>query len=620
MIPDPPFTEDGKNIDDLVSIEILDQEGCPRYGAVALEDIEVKGSPAEVRARLRLAGLRPINNVVDITNLVLFETGHPLHPFDLDKLAGSKIVVRRALAGEKMTGIDDRAYELAATDLVIADTDRPVAIAGVIGGKDTQVTDRTRRVLIEGAFFDRSYIWRTSKRLGVDTDASYRFARVVDVGAVLYVLARTASILQRQTGCKVSKGMADIYPKPAVPVHIYVNPKRVNSLIGTSIPEQEICDYLERLGFLVSPGRELEVVVPSRRSDVTCEADIAEEIARLHGYDRIGETTGRSCEAYGRSSSRDWIYTYAKSVLTGLGLTEVVTDSMVGPQTLKLYGLGADETIEIRNPVGVENSLLRPALVPGIIDVLVANEHRGQDRVGVFELGKVYYPTDGGLAEAYRLAVGLSGLREPRSWYTPPREYDFYDTKGMLESLAAALDLTLCAGSCDLGILHPGRSAWLRLGGTSDEYPKVGYLGQVTTGISDALGSRRRLYVAELDFEPIAEAADRTRRFSGLPRFPAVKRDLAVVVSENVPESRLRELIRTEGGALVESVELFDVYQGEQIPAGTKSLAYAIIFRSPSKTLKEGEVDDLQKSIERKLNSEFGGTIRARDQHSNKRG
>jgi phenylalanyl-tRNA synthetase beta chain len=609
MIPEPSYSENGSPIGDLASVEIVDTEGCPRYGAIALEDVQVRGSRADVRGRLRLAGLRPINNVVDATNLVLFETGHPLHAFDLDQLAGSKIIVRRAEAGENITAIDGNKYNLREEDLVIADRDRPVAIAGVIGGANSEVTASTERVLIEGAYFDRSCIWRTSKRLGIDSEAAYRFARVVDVGAVLYVLARTAAIIQKDNRCKVSRRMIDMYPDPLTPTHIHASPKRINRLLGTSIPEQEICDYLERLGFLVSPGKDLEVIVPSRRRDVESEADIAEEVARLYGYDRIAETTGRSCQSYGVLPFKTRITGLVERALTGMGLSEAVTDAMVGPGSLGPFGVSPESLVEIRNPVGVQNSLLRASLIPGIVAVLMTNERRGQDEIAFFELGPVYYPKAPDFGESRMLAIGLSGLSQRRSWYAKPREFDFYDIKGIIEGLGDAMGLSLIFGLSEHEFFHPGRRASVSI---TDEGGSllVGHLGEIAASISEAVGSRRRLYVAELAFDPMVEKVSRQRRYQGSRRYPGVKRDIAVVVPEDIVDFRIRQVILEEGGSLVESVDVFDVYQGEQIPEGTKSLAYRIVFRSPSRTLTEAEIDEIQKKIEARLTGEFDGRIR----------
>lgn len=609
MIPEPSFLENGSAVGDLISVEIKDTEGCPRYGAIALEDVEVRGSRADIKARLRLAGLRPINNVVDATNLVLFETGHPLHAFDLDELAGSKIIVRLAETGENIAAIDGNKYTLNNQDLVIADRDRPVALAGIIGGENSEVKATTTRVLIEGAFFDRSCIWRTSKRLGIASEAAYRFARTADVGAILYVLARTAALIQADCKCKVSRGMADVYPDPVPPVHVFASPKRINRLLGTSIPEQEVCDYLERLGFLVSPGKDLEVIVPTRRRDVECEADIAEEVARLYGYDRIDERTSRSCESYGMFPREATITRWAREVLNGMGLTEAVTDAMVGPESLRPFGISPEDLVSIRNPVGVQNSVLRASLIPGLVDVLMTNERRGQDAIAVFELGPAYLRTDSGFGESRLLSIGLSGFSQTRSWYAKPREFDFYDLKGIVEGLAKALGVALDFGASEHPILHTGRRASIAMVKGDDRIP-VGHLGEIVAPVRDAVGSRRRLYVAEIEFDPLIDPASSRRRYEGLNRYPAVKRDIAIVVPKEIMDSQIRGVILSEGGALVESVEVFDVYEGEQIPPGTKSLAYAIVFRSPSRTLTEADVDQLQKTIEERITSEFGGKIR----------
>ncbi len=609
MIPEPGLNENGTGIGEMVSVEVPDPAGCPRYGALVCEDVVVRGSSARTRARLRLGGVRPISNIVDAANLVLLETGHPLHTFDLDKLAGRRIIVRRAREGEKMTAIDGTEYDLHDNDLVIADSEKPVAIAGVIGGKDSEVSPSTRRVLIEGAFFDHCSVWRTSKRHGISTEASYRFERSVDIGAVLYVLARTGSIIQQDTKCRIARGMIDVYPHPVKPRRFLVSPKRINKLLGTSIPEQEICDYLERLGFLVSPGKDLEVIVPTRRNDVDCEADVAEDVARLYGYDRIGERTALSCQTYARMPqamrrTRELMHT-----LKGMGLYEVVTDSMIGPKELDTFNLKS--RIEILNPIGIQTSFLRPSLIPGIVKSLVDNEFKGQDGIALFELGKVHFRESGIPAEPYKLAIGLSGLKQPRAWYAKPSDFDLYDLKGIVESLGDLLGVSMTFGEGDSEILHPGRRMTVTLVAKDTEH-NLGFLGELVPPISEAVGSKRRLYVAELDFAPLLLVASGPTRHKEIPKYPGVKRDIAVVVPEGVKESQIREVILAEGGPLVESVEIFDLYRGEQIPKGTKSLAYGILFRSESRTLKEEEVDELHKKIEERLNKEFGAKIRTK--------
>lgn len=609
IIPEPDVNEDGRPIAELASVEVEDETGCPRYGAIVLEDVIVRGAPAETRARLRMAGLRPINNVVDAANLVLFETGHPLHTFDLDKIKDGRIIVRRAEKGETITAIDDVEYKLNPDDIVIADPDGAVAIAGVIGGQNSEVGPATRRVLIEGAFFDHASIWRTAKRLGIASEAAFRFARVVDIGAVLYVLARAASLIQADTKCSVSAGMIDVYPDPVLPRHILANPKRINRLLGTSIPEQEILDYLERLGFLVSPGKDLEVVVPTRRTDVEGEADIAEEVGRLYGFDRIDLTSNHSRDSYGKYPDEAVIARRVREMLLGTGLNEAVTDAMMGPDRIEFFGLKSPELVEIRNPVGVQNSIMRPSLLPGMAEVLLKNERQGQEEVGFFELGSIYSEKGQGFEEVVRLSIGMSGMRQPRAWHTKPRAFDFYDLKGVIEGVCETLGarIEFEPGSHDM--FHAGRQATVNLI-KADNSINIGYLGELAPDICEALGSKRRLYIAEVDFQQIREAVRGGGRYRSLDRYPAVKRDLAVTIPKKILESQVRSAILTNGGSLVESVGLFDVYEGEQIPPGTKSLAYAIVFRSPERTLTEAEIDSLQRGIEKALESDFGGKVR----------
>ncbi|MFZ1948354.1 MAG: phenylalanine--tRNA ligase subunit beta [bacterium] len=609
LLPEPSVEGNRPIPGETVRIEVEDHEGCPRYGALLCDHVIVRGSPARTRARLRLAGVRPINNIVDATNLVLYETGHPLHAFDLDKIADHTIVVRRARDGEKIVGIDGNQYDLIASDLVIADARRPVAIAGVMGGKDSEVGPSTRRILIEGAYFDHRSVWRTSKRLGLSTEASYRFERGVDIGAVLWVLARTGSMIQADVKCMVPVGMIDVYPNPPRPRRLLVSPKRINRLLGTSIPEQEICDYLERLGFLVSPGKDLEVVIPTRRGDVDCEADIAEDVARLYGYDRIGERTALASQTYAKLPEGARRTREIKHIMKGMGLREIVTESMIGRQDLEALSLGSYPVVEILNPLGVRTSCLRPSLLPGVVKVLLDNEFNGRESVAVFELGKAYRRDGDGYAEPYKLAIGLSGARQERSWHTRAEDFDVFDLKGLVENLGDLVDVRMEFREGGGQGLHPGRRMEVFAVRGAEEIA-VGALGEILPSVCEALGSKRRLCAAEIDFSVLQELSPKDTRYKEIPRFPAVKRDLAVVVPEAVRERDVRQAIVTEAGALVESVGVFDLYRGSQIPEGTKSLAYAIVFRSESGTLKEEDIDEIQRKIEARLVEGLGAKIR----------
>ncbi len=609
IIPEPAPKYCDADTSEVVSVEISDVEGCPRYGAIALEGVRVRSSSASMRARLRLAGLRPINNVVDAANFVMFETGHPLHAFDLDRITDSSVIVRRAREQEKIEAIDGKQYNLTPDDLVIADAARPIAIAGVIGGKNSEVSDKTSRVLVEGAFFEKSLIWRTSKRLTIPSEAAYRFARGVDIEAIPYVLARAAEIIQEDTGCRVARSRVDVYPQPRPARYVIASPKRINKLLGTSIPEQEICDYLERLGFVVTPGRELDISVPTRRDDVEAEADIAEEVARLYGYDRIPPAEDRACRSHGKISQNMLVSGYVRRVLKGMGFTEVVTDTMVSPETLELFNMTGPEVVEIRNPVGVNASLMRTSLIPGILDVLVRNEYRGEEGVAVFEVGKVYSRTEDNFIEGCHLVLGLSGLREARAWYGRSRSFDFFDIKGVLEAVLADFGISVNFEPDGPAFLHPGRSALVQTDGG-----ELGLIGEILPDIASHYGSKRRLYVAEIDFEPLVQRGLVARRMRQRPRYPAVKRDIAVVVPKTVLDMEIRSVILHEGGDLIESVETFDLYEGRPIPKGKKSLAYAIAFRHPSRTLKESEIDEIQQKIEMRISKELGGSIRKQSQ------
>ncbi len=611
--PEPAPREDGKPIEDLVSVEVLDTQGCPRYGARVLEEVKVRGSSAHVKARLRLAGIRPINNVVDATNIVMFETGHPLHPFDLDKISSSKILVRRAKQGEKIIGIDHKEYKLSEEDLLIADKDGPIAIAGIIGGKNTEVDQNTRRVLIEGAYFDKASIWRTAKRLGITSEAAYRFARGVDIGAIPFATTLASEMIQQTTGCKVCRGRIDVFPEPKKAVYIEASPRRINRLIGISIPEQEICELLEQLGFLVSPGRELLIGVPTRRADVESEADIAEEVARLYGYDRIPASKEKCFSLQGKVS-RTWeLHWFIRAALTGTGLNEVVTDTMTSPELIDLFGLDRESIVEIANPVGVHTSCMRALLSPGLIKTLIENENRGRRGGAIFEIGKIYKKMDAGYYEPYRIGVAMGGIKQELAWHSPETEYDFFDIKGTVEVLLETL-------SCDYEIkpggpnfLHPGRKAVI-LSKAGREVSEIGFIGELSPILVKEFKARSRLYVAEIDADALV-LEEGFRRVVEPIRFPAVKRDIAVVVSTDVLDADVRKIIIEEGGEIVESIATFDLYQGDRIPKGTKSLGYAIVFRSSQRTLEEREVAEVEARIEARIKRDLRGFLRRKESY-----
>lgn len=609
--PEPAPRENGRPIEDVVSVEIRDIQGCPRYGARVLEGVKVRKSDALARARLRLAGIRPVNNVVDATNLVMFETGHPLHPFDLDKISGSEIVVRRARPGENLVGIDHNQYDLAEEDLVIADRDKAIAVAGVIGGINTEVDEKTSRVLIEGAFFDKASIWRTAKRLGIASEAAYRFARGVDVGAIPYVTTLASEIIQEATGCKVCKGRIDVFPERKQAVYIEVSPKRINKLLGVSIPEQEMCELLEQLGFLVSPGRELLIGVPTRRGDVECEADIAEEIGRLYGYDRIPVSTEKSCALQGRLSHGWEVLWTLRTTLTAMGLTEVVTDPMISPELIAEFGLDMNKIVGIANPVGIQASAMRPLLVPNLIQTLIDNHNRGRIGGAIFELGKIYLRDDNGFIEPYKVGLAMAGVKKPRAWYGSQTDYDFFDMKGVVEGLLESMHQRYEIRPGGPAFLHQGRKAVVVIK-DGQATCEIGFIGEIAPNLCGRFEARNRIYVAELDARSLIGEEEFRKAIEPI-RFPAVKRDIAVVVGEDILDADVRRIILEEGGDLVESIETFDLYRGDRIPQGTKSLGYAIVFRSPERTLEEKEVAQIEARIEARIKADLGGYLRRKD-------
>ena len=612
--PHISFSEGNTKASDLTSVTIEAPDLCPRYAARLVRGVKIGPSPYWMRRRLESMGLRAINNVVDVTNYVLMELGHPLHAFDFDNLAEKRIVVRRARPGEQLMTLDEEQRQLDDDMLVIADAEKAVAVAGVMGGAGSDVTDATTDVLIESAYFDPVSISKTSKLLGMHTEASHRFERGTDIEGLITALNRTAQLMQELAGGEICAGIVDTYPAPRQKVEAKLRPERVNSILGTYLTAEEMGKFLTSIEFQVTRnGNEMSVIVPTFRPDVEREIDLIEEIARLYGYDNIPITMPAS-EMQSESetgrivSFRDKV----RDALVACGLTEVVNYSFHGPGAFDLIQLEEDSkyrrVLRIRNPISENQSIMRTTLIPGLLANILYNLNRRVSDMQIFETGRVFHPkNDGELPEEPELVSGaITGMVHSQLWNQPTRPVDFYDVKGVMETFLHEIgirDYQLRRASHPS--LQPDRGAEVAVGDTA-----IGVLGEVHRNVLDSYDIDQDIYIFELDFNKLLTCADPEIKFQSLPVFPAVHRDMAVVVAFDIPASQIEDTVGSVGGDLVRSVNLFDLYSGKQIPENTRSLAYSIEYYSPARTLTDDEVDGVHEKIISALGEKFGAELR----------
>ena len=596
---EPPGTE-------LVKVDIEAPDLCRRYIGAVISGVTVGPSPRWLQRRLRLCGVRPISNVVDVSNYVALEYGQPLHAFDLERLEGKRIVVRRARPGERLLCLDGEDRTLTPEMLVIADAERPVALAGIIGGEESAVTDSTTELLLEAANFDGVNVRATSRAIRLRTEASSRFEKGLSPELALAGARRAATLLSQVAGGQVHVGWTDEYPRPQEPVRVHFRPEQIDAILGVHVPLEEMEAILQRLGFQVRvQDGDWDVLPPVFRLDVTMRADVAEEVGRIYGYDKVPPTLP------GRRRTR-WVpaapsverrLDSVRHALAGSGLTEVLSPALVAGFLLERMGLG-EGMLQVVNPVSEGQDSLRTSLLPSLLEVAAANRNRGRAAVSVFEIGRVYLrrpaEPEGQPAEPQRLAALRSGLTTASDGRSA-----FLELKGALERAIdslAPLQLTYERSSSPL--FHPGRCARVLLQGR-----QLGYLGELHPTVLEMVDLEGRAAALEIDLEPVL-AADPTRRARPLPRFPVVNRDLAVVVAERVEAASLQATIESAAGELLESARAFDEYRGGQLPPGCKSVAFALTFRSQERTLTDPEVDAVVQRIKTALAERRGATFR----------
>jgi phenylalanyl-tRNA synthetase beta chain len=610
-------------IDGQCGVVIENPKLCARYRAMLIKGIKFGSAPSWMQTRLTYAGMRPINNIVDITNYVMLEYGQPLHAFDYDVLkqrAGGKpptITVRSAREGEKLVTIDSKSRDLTPEHLIIADTAGPIALAGVMGGLETEVSDKTVNVLLESANFDFVSIRKTFRHFDLPSEASARFSRGIHPDIVAPASERAAELLRRHAGGKVCKGHFDSYPAPVEFRPISLELEEVRKVLGVSMSRKDVVHVLQTLDFDVSddaPGT-LLVRTPGHRLDVRESADLIEELARIHGYDKLPATLLADQLPQQHSNCKLELEERTRDILVAAGLQEVVTYSLTKAERESPLGLSAPEYVTLKNPISPERSVMRQTLLAGVLEAAAENLRNTTD-VRLFEVGSVFVPVAGEKlpAEPVRLAMVLTGGRWGEFWSeagTKPPSLEFPDIKGVIETLVGDLHLAeVSYRLAKVAYLHPARGAELLVKGQ-----EMGRFGQMHPRVAESFGldPARVVLAAELDLERIVLEVPERFTYTSVPRFPAALRDVAVIVEEAIPAEQVLTEIRQAGGDLLRGVRLFDLYRGSSIPPGTKSLAYALSYQAGDRTLTEGDVNKTHKKIEDRLKSALKAQIRGKE-------
>jgi len=613
--PTHSLSDRGEEIHQKTSVTVLDQDLCPRYVARMIEEVKIGPSPHWMSDRLEKVGIRSINNVVDVTNYVMMEYGQPLHAFDFELLEEGRIVVRRAKEGEGFVTLDGVKRTLDKEMLMICDGVKPVAIAGVMGGLNSEIKEDTQKVLLESAYFDPAGNRRTSKKLGLETEAAYRFGRGIDYGGCLSAANRAAQLIQELTGGRMLEGVVDAYPVMIKPSPIRLSVKKVHQVLGTEVSAKQVRNYLEDLELEIQEKDEdIILVTPaSFRGDLEREIDLIEEVARLDGYERIPITIPKGPPSSEERSKEFFVERKVIDTLIDHGYYEVITYSFTSPDSWDAIGLSLDDPrrqhLRILNPLTEDLSVMRTTLIPGLLETARHNLSRKNSNLKLFELKKVFIPQGGErLPREVKYLVGVAmGFDRDPHWAFSPRPVDFYDIKGCVEDLLEALKIRGLKfhRAEDIPYLHPGKASRVIF---EDEV--LGVLGELHPQVLDLYEIHGKSYLFEMDFSKMVQWAGEEKRFQSLPKFPEVYRDISVVVDKTLESERVMETIRTFRQPFVEEVSLFDIYEGPPIPEGKKGISYRIRYQANDRTLTDEEVNQYHEKILSRLKEVFSLELR----------
>jgi len=614
-LPRIDVKEGGPYITRITSVTVTDIKGCPRYAAGMIQGVELKRSPFWMRYRLHVSGIRHINNIVDISNYVLLEMGQPLHTFDYDRLREHRIVVSRAKDGDVFTTLDGQTRTLNREHLMICDGEGPVALAGIMGGQNSEIYGDSKNILIESAYFDPVTIRRGSKSLGLSTEASYRFERGIDIDGVTNSLKRALMLMSDLAGGVVNKGIIDVYPRPYQTPVINMRIQKTNNLLGSSFTKKEITSYLKALEMDVTDldDHRIQVKPPSFRIDITREVDLMEEVARLGGYDRIKVTypSIRASEEPDLPSLS--LYDKVSEIMVGLGFNEIITYSFISPDSADILGAKTDSHlrsfVEIQNPLTIDQSVMRTSLIPGMLNIMKENIAYGEKDLKLFEWGEIFIGEGEGLPNERLSLAGLAtGLYRSKEWYEEARKVDFYDIKGAVELLLRSLgitDISFIKDEPETGY-DPQLSCHIRV---SDSC--VGSLGMIDPAVIERYDIKTEAaYLFEINIEALLDViGSLSNNFEPFIKYPPVIRDLSIVVDRRTESVLVEDIIRGEGKEMIESVKLFDLYEGKKMGHSKKTLSFRICYRSKEGTLDGDVINHLHETITNRIMEETGGTL-----------
>jgi phenylalanyl-tRNA synthetase beta chain len=614
--PHISLNESGPPVASLSSVTIEDPDLCPRYAARIVQNIKIKPSPLWMRQRLEAQGVRAINNIVDVTNYVMMELGQPLHAFDYHRLDENRIVVRRAQPKETFVTLDGQKHQLGADMLLICDASRGVALAGIMGGLNSEITPETNTVLIESAYFQPTGTRRTAKTLGLTTESSYRFERGVDPEGVITALDRAAQLMVELSEGELASGRLDAYPLPIKLEPVELRVSKTNSFLGTALSSEEISKHLEAIQLKVrTAGEDLLVIdPPSFRGDLTREVDLMEEVARLAGYDLIPSASPVARLASAKEAEDQVIRHYTKETLVSLGFCEIVSYSFINPRAMEWLRLKDDDRrrqlLPLRNPLSEDQSVMRTSLVPNMLETAARNQRQNNFNLRLVELSKVFFPKEGDELpeERFNLCGLLSGFRRPPGWNETSQSVDFFDAKGAVEALLMNLGIRELRWSekAPAPYLNPQAAARIY---SADVH--LGDLGEVDHAVLENFDVKGPVYLFDLDFDLLMEKTVSVKKFQPLPRFPSINRDLAIVVSDSVAAQDLLDYLETHRPQYAESITLFDQYRGTQVAKDRKSLAFRITYRSEERSLTDLEVNEIHTDLSQRVADAFEAQLRS---------
>lgn len=608
--------DDNTKLNDIFSVEIADPDLCSRFSTRMLKNVKIGPSPEWMQQRLEGAGIRSINNVVDVTNFVMIELGHPMHAYDYDKITGKKLIARRAIEGEELHTLDDTSRKAKGEMLVIADSEKAAGLAGIMGGFETEITDTTTTVVLESADFYGPCIRRTARACGLSSEASGRFERGVDSETTIKALDRAAQLLQEMGACTVCEGIVDVYPNPKQANYVTFTPEQINNHLGTNIAKDVMLNIITSVGFDVTKDEndEITVKVPSWRNDVTCMADISEEIARLHGFDKIKSTLPNGVSMQGTQSAKQTFIDKVKASLSSQGLYETISFALTNEETFNKLNIPQDsplrKAVPIMNPLSDEYPLVRTTLLSSIFDNLARNLARKNDDVALFEVGSVFFPKALPVTElpdeVVKIAGAITGRRNAQGWNQTNDMVDFYDAKGIIEELLANLRVTRYTVEAGTHYaMHPGKTALFKKG-----RDVIATVGEVHPAVLSAYGITKPVYIFELDATIVMKYMAKDLKYKALPKYPATSRDLAMLVDVDVNAADIEKAMTKVAGQNLTQITLFDVYTGKQVEEGKKSLAFSLTFQSNDKTLTDAEIDPAIEKIVAKLQKDFNANLR----------